>query len=59
MVRYRRNLRRQGSSMINVSDALPILRPVLKVYADADGMFLTTLVTRNVNRILRHGNSFS
>ena len=58
MVCYCRNLRRQGSSMVNVSNALLILRPVLKVHADAHGMFATTLVTRNVNRILRHGNSF-
>jgi hypothetical protein len=58
MVRYRRNLRRQGSSMENISDALLIVRPVVKVYVDAHGMFAVALITRNVNRILRHGNSF-
>src|SRR5215472_16934757 len=57
MVRYRRDLRRQSSSMINVSNALPIVRPVVEVYGDAHGMFASALVTRNVNRILRHGNS--
>jgi hypothetical protein len=58
MVRYRRNLWRQSSSMINISNALLRVRPVVKVYGDAHGMFTTALVTRNVNRILRHGNSF-
>ena len=43
--------------MINISDALLILRPVVKVYGDAHGMFASALVTGNVNRILRHGNS--
>jgi hypothetical protein len=58
MVRYRGNLWRQSSSMINISNALLIVRPVVKVYGDAHGMFARALVTRNVNRILRHGNSF-
>ena len=44
--------------MINVSNALLIVRPVVKVYGDSHGMFATALVTRNVNRILRHENSF-
>ena len=57
-VRYRRDLRRQGSSMENISDALLIVRPADKVYVDAHGMFAVALITRNVNRILRHRNSF-
>ena len=44
--------------MIDISNALLIVRPVVKVYGDAHGMFASALVTRNVNRILRHGNSF-
>ena len=44
--------------MENISDALLIVRPVVKVYVDAHGMFAVALITRNVNRILRHGNSF-
>jgi hypothetical protein len=44
--------------MINISNALLILRPVVKVYGDTHGMFAVALVTRNVNRILRHRNSF-
>ena len=59
MVRYRRNLRRQSPSMINISNALLIVRPVVKVYGDAHGMFARALITRYVNRILRHGNSFA
>src|SRR5438309_9003957 len=58
MVCYRGNLWRQGSSKINISNALLIVRPVVKVYGDAHGMFARALVTRNINRILRHGNSF-
>jgi hypothetical protein len=44
--------------MINISNALLIARPGVKVYGDTHGMFAIALVTRNVNRILRHGNSF-
>src|SRR5215475_13476815 len=45
--------------MINISNALLIVRPVVKVYCDTHGMFASALITRNVNRILRHGNSFA
>ena len=51
MVRYRSNLWRQDSSMINISNALLRVRPVVNVYGDAYGMFASALVTRNVNRI--------
>jgi hypothetical protein len=44
--------------MINISNALLIVRPMVKVYCNAHGMFASALVTRNVNRILRHRNSF-
>ena len=44
--------------MINISDALLIVRPVVEVYGDAHGMFASALDTKNVNRILRHANSF-
>ena len=45
--------------MINISNALLIVRPVVNMYGDAHGMFASALVTRNVNRILRHGNFLS
>src|SRR5215831_2690770 len=34
--------------MINISNALLIVRPVVKVYGDTHGMFASAWVTRNV-----------